>query len=74
VLKAAERSMKRLETSYIDLYEIHQPRPWVPIKETMRAMEKLVEEGKVWYIGVSNLSLVDRSSGIFSGFLTCTTS
>jgi diketogulonate reductase-like aldo/keto reductase len=57
VLKAAERSLRNLQTSYIDLYQIHQPSPLVPIKETMSAMEKLVEEGKVRYIGVSNFSL-----------------
>jgi diketogulonate reductase-like aldo/keto reductase len=57
LLKAAERSLRMLQTSYIDLYQIHQPCPWVPIRETMRAMEKLVEEGKVKYIGVSNFSL-----------------
>jgi len=57
VLKAAENSLKRLRCSYIDLYQIHQPNRMVPIEETMRAMEKLVEEGKVRHIGVSNFSL-----------------
>jgi len=59
VLKAARRSLQRLQSSYIDLYQIHYPSPFgrVPIKETMRAMEKLVDGGKVKYIGVSNFSL-----------------
>lgn len=57
VLKAAEKSLKRLRCSYIDLYQIHWPNSRVPVKETMRAMEKLVEEGKVRFIGVSNFSL-----------------
>ena len=57
VLKAAQRSLEKLQCSYIDLYQIHWPNPLVPIKETMRAMEKLVDEGKVRYIGVSNFSL-----------------
>lgn len=57
VLKAAQRSLERLQSSYIDLYQIHWPNPMVPIKETMRAMEKLVDDGKVGYIGVSNFSL-----------------
>jgi diketogulonate reductase-like aldo/keto reductase len=57
VLKAAQRSLEKLQCSYIDLYQIHWPNPLVPIKDTMRAMEKLVDEGKVRYIGVSNFSL-----------------
>jgi diketogulonate reductase-like aldo/keto reductase len=57
VLKAAENSLKRLRCSYIDLYQVHQPNPRVPIEETMIAMEKLVQTGKVRYIGVSNFSL-----------------
>jgi diketogulonate reductase-like aldo/keto reductase len=57
VLKAAENSLKRLKCSYIDLYQIHFPNSRVPIEETMKAMEKLVEDGKVRYLGVSNFSL-----------------
>lgn len=57
VLKAAENSLKRLKCSYIDLYQIHWPNSRVPIEETMKAMEKLVENGKVRYLGVSNFSL-----------------
>jgi diketogulonate reductase-like aldo/keto reductase len=57
VLKAAQRSLAKLQCGYIDLYQIHWPNPIVPIKDTMRAMEKLVDEGKVKYIGVSNFSL-----------------
>jgi diketogulonate reductase-like aldo/keto reductase len=57
VLKAAQRSLERLQCSYIDLYQIHWPNPLVSIKETMKAMETLVDDGKVRYIGVSNYSL-----------------
>jgi len=57
VLKAAQKSLERLQCSYIDLYQIHWPNPLVPMKETMKAMEKLVDDGKVRYIGVSNFSL-----------------
>jgi len=57
VLKAAERSLKRLGCSYIDLYQIHFPNPLIPLEETLRAMNRLVDEGKVRYLGVSNFSL-----------------
>ncbi len=56
VLRAAEDSLKRLDTDWIDLYQIHFPNPRVPIKETMRAMEGLVDRGAVRYLGVSNFS------------------
>jgi len=57
VIKAAEASLKRLETSYIDLYLIHWPHHYVPLRETLKAMEKLWSEGKIRYIGVSNFPL-----------------
>ena len=57
VLRAAEGSLKRLGTSYIDLYLIHWPNPAVPLKETLSAMETLVEQGLVKEIGVSNFSV-----------------
>ncbi|MDO8594540.1 MAG: aldo/keto reductase [bacterium] len=57
VIRAAEGSLKRLNTSYIDLYLIHWPDPKVPLKETMQAMEALVERGLVKEIGVSNFSV-----------------
>lgn len=54
VIKACEGSLKRLRTDYIDLYQFHWPNSYVPIEETMRALEKLVQEGKARYIGLSN--------------------
>jgi len=57
VLRAAEDSLIQLGTDYIDLYQIHWPNPRFPIKGTMRAMEKLVDDGVVNYIGVSNFTL-----------------
>ncbi|HEV8714068.1 MAG TPA: aldo/keto reductase [Candidatus Binatia bacterium] len=57
VLRAAEASLHQLDTDYIDLYQIHWPNSYVPIKETMRAMETLVDRRLVKFIGVSNFSV-----------------
>jgi len=57
VLRAAEGSLRLLGTDVIDLYQLHWPNARVPIKETMQAMETLVDRGQVRYIGVSNFSL-----------------
>jgi diketogulonate reductase-like aldo/keto reductase len=57
VLKSCEASIERLEVKHIDLYQLHWPNPRVPIQETMRAMEELVSQGKIRYIGVSNFSV-----------------
>jgi aryl-alcohol dehydrogenase-like predicted oxidoreductase len=56
VLQAAEDSLRRLGTGYIDLYQQHQPDPAVPIAETLGALDQLVREGKVREIGCSNFS------------------
>jgi len=57
LVRALEKSLKRLETSYVDLYMVHFPNPRVPIEETMGAMEELKDKGKLLSIGVSNFSL-----------------
>ncbi len=57
VLRAAENSLRLLNNDVIDLYQIHWPNHGVPIAETMRAMEELVDRGMVRYIGVSNFSV-----------------
>lgn len=54
ILKAAEDSLRRLGTDYIDLYQTHFPDPETPIDETLSALEQLVHDGKVRYIGCSN--------------------
>lgn len=59
LLKSAKRSLARLGIDTIDLYQIHFPNPSIPIKETMRAMEKLAKEGYIRHIGVSNFSIVE---------------
>lgn len=57
VIKAADQSLRRLEVSYIDLYQLHWPSARIPIEETMRAMEHLLQNGKIRFIGVSNFSV-----------------
>lgn len=54
--RSTEGSLTRLDTNYVDLLLIHWPNQDVPIEETIEAMNELVEEGKVRYIGVSNFS------------------
>jgi len=56
VRRAVEASLRRLGTDYIDLYQLHKPDPITPIEETLQAMSELVTEGKVRYLGSSNLS------------------
>ena len=55
-MQAAERSLKLLQTDFIDLYQLHYPNSAVPIAESMGAMEELVDQGKIRFIGVSNFS------------------
>jgi len=56
VMFSAEASLKKLGIDYIDLYQLHWPNAAVPVEETMSAMEELVDQGKVRYLGVSNFS------------------
>jgi aryl-alcohol dehydrogenase-like predicted oxidoreductase len=72
-----ESSLRRLGTDHIDLYQLHQPDLVTPIEETLTAMNELVEEGKVRYLGCSNFAgwevteahWTARSSGL-RGFIT----
>ena len=54
IVKAAEASLRRLGTDWIDLYQFHTPDPLTPIEETLAALDDLVTSGKVRYIGHSN--------------------
>ncbi|MDG7048753.1 MAG: aldo/keto reductase [Nitrososphaerota archaeon] len=57
LIRSLNRSLERLKTDYVDLYQVHFPNRRVSISETMGAMEELVDQGKVRFIGVSNFSL-----------------
>ncbi len=55
LLSAVEASLRRLRTDWIDLYQLHTPDPLTPIEETLRTLEELIRQGKVRYLGCSNL-------------------
>jgi len=57
VFRAFEGSLRRLGTDYVDFYVIHVPSPTMPLAETFRALNQLVESGQVRYLGVSNFSV-----------------
>jgi aryl-alcohol dehydrogenase-like predicted oxidoreductase len=56
IRRAVEASLRRLQTDWIDLYQLHQPDPITPIEETLETLDDLIAEGKVRYIGHSNLA------------------
>ena len=56
IIQQCEASLKRLQTDWIDLYQIHRPQSDIPIDETLRALDDLVRDGKVRYIGTSTYS------------------
>jgi aryl-alcohol dehydrogenase-like predicted oxidoreductase len=55
IMTAIEASLRRLRTDWIDLYQLHQPDRATPIEETLRALDDLIRQGKVRYVGCSNL-------------------
>jgi aryl-alcohol dehydrogenase-like predicted oxidoreductase len=57
ILREVTASLRRLQTDYIDIYQVHWPDPLVPIDETADAMQSLFEQGKIRAIGVSNFSV-----------------
>jgi aryl-alcohol dehydrogenase-like predicted oxidoreductase len=78
VMRAVEASLRRLRTGWIDLYQLHRPDPETPIEETMRALDELVRQGKVRFIGCSNLSAgqLDEAQAVaqrhaLAGFVCC---
>ena len=56
IRRAVERSLRRLRTDYLDLYQLHTPDPVTPVAETLAALTELVAEGKVRYLGNSNFA------------------
>jgi myo-inositol catabolism protein IolS len=67
VMKAAEGSLKRLQTDYIDIYFVHQPSLTVPIEETMQALLALKQQGRIRAIGLSNFTLADMKRAVAVG-------
>jgi len=78
IMTAVEDSLRRLRTDWIDLYQLHEPDPLTPIEETLRALDDLIRQGKVRYIGCSNLPAwqvieaqwTSKSLGL-NGFVSC---
>lgn len=78
VFAAVEASLRRLQTDWIDLYQLHRPDPRTPIEETLRALEDLSRAGKIRYYGCSNLPAwqvveaqwIARTLNL-SGFVSC---
>src|SRR5262249_39259369 len=56
IMTAVEAGLRRLNTDWIDLYQLHWPDPDTPIEETLRALDDLVRHGKVRFIGSSNMA------------------
>lgn len=78
VAQALEASLKRLNTDYIDLYQIHYPDPATPIEETLTALDRLVREGKVRHVGCANFRVWELVDGVrtadslgLSRFVSC---
>jgi len=78
IMRAVEDSLRRLRTDWIDLYQLHTLDPLTPIEETLRALDDLIRQGKVRYVGCSNLpawQVVEaqwtaKSLGL-NGFVSC---
>jgi aryl-alcohol dehydrogenase-like predicted oxidoreductase len=66
IMREVENSLRRLQTDYIDLYQVHLFDPFTPLEETLRALDDLVHQGKVRYIGCSNYAAwqIAKSHGI----------
>jgi len=65
--RAVENSLRALGTDYIDLYQLHAPKPQFPIEQTMSGLLRLKEQGKILYIGVSNFSAEQHAEALQYG-------
>jgi myo-inositol catabolism protein IolS len=65
--EAIENSLRALRTDYIDLYQLHAPKPQFPIEQTMEELLRLKEVGKIRYIGVSNFSAEQHAEALHYG-------
>lgn len=59
ILEEVDRSLKRLATDYIDLYQLHWPDPDTPLEETAKGLKTALDSGKIRYVGLSNYSVTD---------------
>ena len=66
IISSIEGSLRRLDTDYIDLYYAHAPDPVTPIEETLHALEQLVSQGKVRYVGCSNYAAWELCEAIWT--------
>jgi len=67
LIASCERSLKHLNSDYIDLYLLHWPNREVPLEETIRTLESLKEQGKIRYYGVSNFGNLDLADALALG-------
>jgi aryl-alcohol dehydrogenase-like predicted oxidoreductase len=70
--RALDDSLRRLGTDYVDLYQTHWPDPDFPIEETMEALDRAVQAGKVRYVGCSNQSAYGLTKSLWASDLTAT--
>lgn len=78
IIDAIDASLRRLKTDWIDLYQYHRPDPDAPMEETLAALDDLIRQGKVRYIGISNhpawqvveADWIAKTKGL-NGFISC---
>ena len=68
VVRAVEASLRRLGTDWIDLYQLHAPDPATPVQETLSALDDLVRQGKVRYVGLSNVAGWQLADAVWTAY------